>query len=70
MKKTSNKKKLNMIICHLDNHLKNKYKQTSIDINKLDIRTKIISNKDSYSKRGSFKYFIEYRSNENIRPYV
>ena len=35
-----------------------------IDINKLDIRK--ISNRDSYGKKCSFKYFIEYMSNIGV----
>ena len=35
-----------------------------IDINKLDIRK--ISNRDSYGKKCSCKYFIEYMSNIGV----
>ena len=43
-----------------------KYKQ-SVNINKIDIIRIIISDKDSYDNKGSFKCFIGYKSNEGIR---
>ena len=37
-------------------------------MNKVDIRKIVISNRDSYDKKGSFKYFIEYMSNSDVVP--
>ena len=40
-----------------------------ININKTDIKKIYISDKDLHENKGSFKYFIEYKSNECIRPF-
>ena len=39
-----------------------------IEINKVDINKVEKSDKDSHSGKGSFKYFIEHKSNNDIRP--
>ena len=39
-----------------------------IDINEVDINKKVKCDKDSYSGKGSFKYFIGHKSNNGIRP--
>ena len=44
-----------------------KHKQ-QIDINKIDIEIIAVPNKDPYGNKGSFKYFIGYKSIEGIRP--
>ena len=39
-----------------------------VDKNKVDIDKIVISDKDSYGKKGSFAYFIGCKSNDGIRP--
>ena len=39
-----------------------------IDIDKIDIRKIVVSNKDSYGNKGSFKYFVGYKSDNAVLP--
>ena len=39
-----------------------------INIEKVDIRRIIVSSKDSYGKKGSFKYFIGYLNDTVVFP--
>ena len=39
-----------------------------IDMSNVDINKIVISKKESYGKKGPFKYFIGYDDNDDIKP--
>ena len=38
------------------------------DIEEIDVNNILVSKKESYRNKNSFKYFIGYNDNDNIRP--
>ena len=42
--------------------------KTKFNINDIDVNEILISKKDSYGTKNSFKYFIGYNDNDVIRP--
>ena len=37
---------------------------------KIDVNNILVSKKESYGNKSSFKYFIGYNDNDNIRPFA
>ena len=47
------------------------YKDKKINnIEKIDVNNILVSKKESYGNKSSFKYFIGYNDNDNIRPFA